>query len=160
MKDIFVVGVDPSSTRSGVALLKNGEVIWHGHHESDKKLDIGERLYDFGIYLHRKRAKRKITALGVEKDSVNRNMNTVRMLSYFESAALSFAGELGAQTFSFTPNSARKLALGKGNGNLKKQQVYDIMCKEYDLPEYDSGGSDESDAIVIGKATWLKLNES
>jgi Holliday junction resolvasome RuvABC endonuclease subunit len=153
----IVLGIDPSSTCCGFAVVKDGEVVEYGHHASNKKNDLGRRIWDFGQFLARVKSKRKFSLVAVEEDSVNRNMNTIRKLAYFESAALSKAGSWGVPTLLLKPNSARKLAFGPGNGNLSKDQVFSILSDrgfEFD----DKYGKDESDAITIALAgyEWLK----
>jgi Holliday junction resolvasome RuvABC endonuclease subunit len=149
----YILGVDPSSTICGVSIVNasDGEVIEFSHHVSNKKLDLGERVWKFAKYLDKFRAKRKIIAVGIEEDSVSRNLNTVRKISYFESVALLKAGQWGATSLLIKPSTARKLTLGKGNGNLKKDQVFDMMSNEYKFTD-GKAGLDECDAVVIGIA--------
>jgi Holliday junction resolvasome RuvABC endonuclease subunit len=147
---VIILGIDSSSTQSGVSVVKDGKVTEVHLFRSNKKDDLGKRLYDWGEFLRSVKAKRKVECVAVEKDSVNRNLNTIRMLSYFESVALTKAGEWGADTLLLQPSTARKHALG--NGGLKKEQVYDKYKKKYKLRPYGDGGNDQSDAICVGLA--------
>ncbi len=150
-----IIGIDSSSTKCGVCFVKDGEVTEVSLFKSNKKDDLGKRLYDWGEYLRRFKAKRKIDCVAVEKDSVNRNLQTIRMLSYFESTALYLAGQWGADTLQLAPSTARKHALG--NGSLTKEQVYEKYKKKYKLRGYKDGGNDQSDAICIGLAAFRML---
>jgi len=141
-----------------VSVLKDGRVTEIHFFKSNKKDDLGRRLYDWGEFLRSIKAKRKIECVAVEKDSVNRNLNTIRMLSYFESVALTKAGEWGAETLLLTPATIRKHALG--NGSLRKEEVYDKYKKKYKLRAYADGGNDQADAIACGLAAHILRSES
>lgn len=145
-----IIGIDSSSTKSGISFVKDGKVTEVHLFQSNKKDDLGKRLYDWGEFLRSVKAKRKVNLVAVEKDSVNRNLNTVRMLSYFESIALLKAGEWDADTLLLAPSTARKHALGKGN--IKKEGVYEAYKKQFKLRDFKDGGSDQADAIAIGIA--------
>lgn len=83
--------------------------------------------------------------------SVSRNMNTVRVVSYFEGLSLFKSAEWGCYTLSLRPYEIRKKAFGKA---LSKQQVYDKLSKGYKLLPYDEGGNDQSDSIAAAIAGW------
>lgn len=87
--------------------------------------------------------------------SVSRNLNTVRVVSYFEGLSLYKGAEWGAQTLSLRPTEIRQQAFGKV---ISKQQVYDKLKKRYKLLPYDEGGNDESDAIAAALAGWNYIN--
>lgn len=145
-----IIGVDPSSSKCGVCFVKDGKVTDIGFFRSDTKDDLGKRIFDWYRYLRSFKAKRKVDCVAVEEDSVNRNLNTIRKISYFESGALLSAGEWGSKSLLIKPNTARKQALG--NGALKKEEVYEIYRKEFKLRDEKDGGNDQSDAICIGLA--------
>lgn len=146
-----IIGIDSSSTRCGIVYLKDEEVQNIELFVSNKKEDIGLRLHNWGVFLQRFKAKRKVDCIAVEKDSVNRNLNTIRMLSYFESVALAKAGEWRADTLLLTPLTARKQALG--SGTFTKEDVYDYYKKRYKITEeYGKGGNDKTDALCVAFA--------
>lgn len=72
------------------------------------------------------------------------------MVSYFEAVPLYLGGMWHVPTRLIEVTSARYKALGKGN--LKKEEVYDMLKFRYNLDKYDNGGSDEADAIIVGLA--------
>lgn len=155
-----ILSVDPSSTRSGVALIIDDVLNKVDHFTVDKTLDLGRRLYLFGQFLTKFRAKTKLDVVAVERMAVRRNLKTVRMVSYFESCPLYMAGMWNVPTRLIEVTSARSKALG--NGHLSKQEVYDLLKYRYSLSEFDNGGSDEADAVVVGLAAlkeWQSQKE-
>lgn len=152
---MLILGIDSSSTKSGVAVIKDGKVTEVSVFYSNKKDDLGKRLYDWGEYLRNTKAKRRIDAIGLEQVSSSRNLNTVRMLAYFEAVVIQKSAEWDTKLFLFKPATARKIALG--NGSITKEQVYDKFKKKYGLLPYSNGGNDQSDSIVIALATQKSI---
>ena len=151
MTNFTVLGVDPSSTCCGVSIVKNGSPTHISHFVSNKKLDLGRRIWEFGNYLRSVRAKQKIDLIAVEEVSKSRNLNTVRKIAYFESVALAKAGEWNIPTLLLSPKTARKH--GVGNGSLSKEQTFAIMSKKYDFCE-GKYALDECDSLVIALAGY------
>jgi len=147
---VNILAVDPSSTRSGTALFIDDRVVQIGHHMSDKKNPLEVRLRVWGHWLNGFRAKTRVDYVAILKASMSRNINTVRMIAYFEATALYMAGQWNAEAYLINDKSARKKAFD--NGALTKEEVYDILSIEYTLNDFKAGGSDESDAITAGLA--------
>lgn len=157
-KNTNIISIDPSSTCTGVAFLKNGEVQEFAHWNKNKKASLNANLYDYSLFLRRFRAKRKIDIVASEEVSHSRNVNTIRKIAYFESIGLLLAGEWKAKIMLFKPASHRKLALG--NGNFTKEFCYNKLSKTYRFSAYDAGGNDESDAVSVGLAAWKEFNSN
>lgn len=145
-----ILAVDAASTRSGIALFINGKVHLTAHHNSNKKLLLSERLTEFGRFLNICKSRTKLDYVAILKASMSRNMNTVRMIAYFESVAIAKAGEWNVMPYIINDKSARKRGLG--SGKLTKQEAYDKLKVEYKLPIFKDGGADEADAITAGLA--------
>jgi Holliday junction resolvasome RuvABC endonuclease subunit len=149
------LGVDPSSAKTGVCLLKDGKIakvkIW----EKDKKKGHDKNLVLYGKFLDAFVNRHKIDFVVVEKMSVSRNMDTVRVVSYYEGLSLYKAAEWKSQTISLRPMQIRKVAFGSA---LSKQQVYDKLKNTYKLLPYDEGGNDQSDSIAAALAGWNYIN--
>jgi Holliday junction resolvasome RuvABC endonuclease subunit len=95
----------------------------------------------------------------IEKVSKSRNLNTVRLLAYFEAAALLVAQKHSTEIYHISPKTAR--AKGFGNGTLSKQAIYMMAKKKYkdfDFLEYEKGGNDQSDAVTLARAGVKYLN--
>lgn len=146
-----IIGIDPSSSKSGVSLIKNGKITEVSCWFRTKKLDHSQNLKLFGEFLDRFKGRRKIDVVAVEEMSVSRNVTTVRVVSYFEGLALLKAAEWNAKALSLKPSQARKKAFGSDIG---KEKAYKQMKKQFKLLPYDSGGNDMSDAMVLAKAGW------
>lgn len=147
------LGLDSASKVSGICLLKDDKPIEITHYASNTKLSLPQRLLDFqkhiGSYF-------PVDYLAIEKVSVRRNLNTVRKLAYFESAAILVAAKFKTPVFQFSPSVARKIALG--NGKLTKEEIYNLYSKEYNLSPFKKGGHDESDAICLAFAGAKEFN--
>lgn len=150
-----ILAVDASSSCSGVVLFIKKAPVKIEHHVSNKKDDLGKRLSDFGRFLHVVKGKTRLDYVAILKASMSRNMNTVRMIAYFESVALTKAGEWSTPTYIINDKSARKKALG--NGAFTKEEAYDILKDDYYLSKFNEGGSDESDALTAGFALIADL---
>ena len=151
----LVLGLDTSSSKAGIALL-DGKYklkqldLW----KKDKKKNHYENLLDFHIYVGR---LMPVDLVVIEKVSKSRNLNTVRLLAYFEAACLLAAQKHNVEILHISPKTARKD--GFGNGNLHKEAVYAMANKKYGpLLDYEKGGNDESDAICLARAGVKHLN--
>lgn len=149
---MIILSCDPSSTISGICILQDDQPIYIGHFSSNKKEDIGTRLYNFGEHLQKIKNKNKFDLVVVELMAMARNTGTARILSYFAAIPLLKAGQWNVPTKEIRTTSARKSVLGKGN--LTKLEVYQQLSVQYSLSEYNSGGSDESDALLLGLCAY------
>ena len=111
-------------------------------------------MEEFGRYLDKVRAKQKMSAVAIEQPSHTRNVNTIRMLSYFSAVALYKAGEWNVPTFQIKVKEARKLVIQ--SGVVSKEYVYQFYRSKYKLAAYDKGGNDESDSLCIADALYKK----
>jgi Holliday junction resolvasome RuvABC endonuclease subunit len=145
-----VLGVDASSTSAGVAIIEDGIPVRVDVHKSNKKLDLGRRLYEWGLFLDRFRAKQKIDLVALEKLTSFRNKQTSRMLIYFGAIPLQKAGQWNVPTIELEVKTIRKKAFGSGSAG--KEQVYQHYAKILNLSPYESGGNDMSDACAVGVA--------
>jgi Holliday junction resolvasome RuvABC endonuclease subunit len=149
---IRVLGVDASSTSAGVAIIEDGVPVRVDVHKSNKKLDLGRRLYEWGLFLVQFRARQKIDLVATEKVTKQRNMNTVRMLAYFEAVALQKAGEWNVPTLRLEVKTIRKQAFGHGGAS--KEQIYIKYANILNLSPFEKGGNDMSDACAAGVAGY------
>lgn len=151
----LVLGLDTSSSKAGIALIdgKNKLIeldLW----KKDKKKNHYENLLDFHTYVGK---LLPVDLVVIEKVSKSRNLNTVRLLAYFEAACLLAAQKHGTEILHISPVTARKK--GFGNGKLSKEAIYTMANKKYGpLLEYDKGGNDQSDAITLARAGVKHLN--
>lgn len=152
-----VLGVDASSSSAGVAIIEDGIPVRVDVHKSNKKLDLGVRLYEWGAFLDRFRAKQKIHLVATEKVTKQRNLQTVRMLAYFEAVAMQKAGQWKVPVLQLEVKTIRKHAFG--NGAAGKEQIYQKYAKMIQLSPYDKGGNDMSDACAAGVAGYKLVRD-
>ncbi len=145
----LVLGCDTSSSKAGIALLDGNYKLrqldlW----TKNKKKDHYANLLDFHNYIG---TLMPVDLVVIEKVSKSRNLNTVRLLAYFEAACLLVAQKHNIEIMHISPKTARKE--GFGNGSLHKEVIYKMASKKYGpLLEYDKGGNDQSDAICLARA--------
>ena len=153
----LILGLDTSSTKSGIALLDNKKKIksldlW----KKNNKKTAYENLLDWQIYVE---TLFPVDLVVVEKVSKSRNLNTVRLLAYHEAAVLLSAQKWGIEILHISPMTARKQGLG--NGRLKKEAIYAMINTKYKKEiflEFDKGGNDQTDAVTLALAgiSYLK----
>lgn len=148
-----VLGIDASSSSAGAAIIEDGIPVQVDVHISNKKLDLGERLINWGRFLNVFRAKRKLHLVSVERVGKQRNLNTVRMLAYFEAAAMMKAGEWGVPVLQLSVPTIRKQAMGDGKAT--KAQVYQYFSNVIPVSPWKKGGDDMTDACAVGVAGYI-----
>jgi Holliday junction resolvasome RuvABC endonuclease subunit len=147
----LILGLDTSSTKSGIALLNERKTLksldlW----KKDKKKTAYENLLDWQNYVE---TLFPVDLVVIEKVSKSRNLNTVRLLAYHEAAVLLSAQKWGIEILHISPMTARKQGLG--NGRLKKEAIYTMVKSKYKKKkflEFDKGGNDQTDAVTLALA--------
>ena len=152
----LVLGLDTSSSKAGIALIDNkNKLVELDLWKKDKKKNHYENLLDFHPYVGR---LLPVDLVVIEKVSKSRNLNTVRLLAYFEAACLLAAQKHGTEILHISPVTARKN--GFGNGKLTKEAIYTMANKKYGpLLPYDKGGNDQSDSLCLARAGVSYLKE-
>jgi len=155
----LVLGLDTSSSKSGIAIVNEKYDLEHLElWTKDKKKDHYANLLDFHNYVSK---LFPVDLVVVEKVSKSRNLNTVRLLAYFEAACLLAAQRNSTEIYHISPKTAR--SKGFGNGKLDKEAIYLMAKKKYPkakFPEYKKGGNDLSDAVCLARAGVKHLREN
>jgi Holliday junction resolvasome RuvABC endonuclease subunit len=154
----LILGLDTSSTKSGIALLNGNKTIktldlW----KKDKKKTPYQNLHDWYEFVQ---TLFPVDLVVIEKVSKSRNLNTVRLLAYHEAAVLLAAEKWGIEILHISPMTARKQGLN--NGRLKKEAVYSMVKHKYKKQkflEYEKGGNDQTDAVCLALAGIKYLSE-
>lgn len=142
----------------GLALVEDGVLLWTKvWMPSNKKANAQDRLHEFHEWLHTLLGFIDVDFAVVELVASQRNTNTVRVLSRYEAAAHLALSRRGIEIVSEPARvkTARMHALGKGNGNLGKPEVYKMVCEmlpDHDFKPFKKGGGDETDAYVLAIA--------
>lgn len=145
------LGIDPSSTTCGAALVDDFELLDTWAWDKTKRRSPSWNLNDYYEWL-----LALIDGLGdthmacVEFLSVTRNAQTVRKVSHFQAASVLACKQRRLLVVEARVSSARAVALG--NGGMSKEAAFDEIKKRY--PDHgfrrrDRGGMDETDAVVL-----------
>lgn len=156
-----VLGVDPSSTVTGLAVAVDDAPIWSDVFRTDPKKTVDTNLWAFISHLGTLwQMHGTFDLVVVEKVSVQWNVNTIRKIAYFEAASMIKAAAEGAKVQQVQATKARRLVLGKGT--LSKEACYDLLMSDestksgwfWQRPKNakSDGGMDETDAVVLALA--------
>jgi Holliday junction resolvasome RuvABC endonuclease subunit len=148
------LGVDPSSSCTGICLVENNEPVAVGIWKpSSQKALPSCRLTEYYGWITRKIELGNPDIVSIEIIAFNRSHQTTRILSRYESATIIAAVLAGCKVVELRVSDARKQILSKGN--LSKQQAYDEVTQRYpdiNWGDFDKGGADKTDACVIALA--------
>lgn len=149
-----VMGIDASSSCTGLTIIDDGElvesVIWK---PINKKALASERLFEFYQWISSKLYTHRPDVCAISSTSFSRNVNTTRVLSRYEGAAIVAARLYSCDVVDVKDVEARKMVLKRGNTT--KERAYQLVTKrEKDYPwlPYDKGGNDQTDSYVLAKA--------
>lgn len=141
-----VLGIDPASRQAGLAVVE-GDVLLYSeqitlapHQNSDElaeSLAIFARRVDLAIKAWQP------SLIVVEHTTVFRNLNTTKLLTYYEAVALLAAAKHNILVERARTKQARKAVVG--NGSMPKEQVVEWVCYKYDSKFKE----DEAEAIVF-----------
>jgi Holliday junction resolvasome RuvABC endonuclease subunit len=149
-----VLGVDPSSSCTGIAYAVDGSLkhieVW-----KPKKGSGPARLYDYYSWIQARIGHYMPHGIVLELCAVARNTNTVRILARYEGATILSARARNIPIVETRVSKARSIAYGKGD--LKKPAIYKILTEQYSdldwLPGTDKGGGlDQADAATLAIA--------
>lgn len=147
------VGIDPSSSCSGVALLDGDALVLTDAWKRPKSGSSPERLKLYFDWLTFWLLVNKPDVAAIEFLSVERNAQTTRVVSHYQAASAIACKRQGLIVVEGRVSSARKIALG--NGGLAKKDAF-IAVKglfpDHDFGHFDKGGSDKADAVVMALA--------
>lgn len=126
------MGVDPGSKNAGVAILQDDKLIHFARLDfktNSTSQGFAKELNNFYNYTNQLVRLYKPDIIVVEHTSVNNNLNTTKVLSYFEAIVLAVAGANNTTVERIRTTSARKRVLGKGN--IVKKEAIKIINEKY-----------------------------
>lgn len=150
-----VLGIDPSSSCCGVAVVEDGNLLvvdaWHRPTHGSAP----EKLWIYYSWLRSYVAISKIDMACVEYLSVERNALATRLVSHYQAASVLACKEYGIVVVEARVTSARKAALGAGN--IPKDLCFDRIRKMFPNIDFGTkgktnGSMDKSDATVLALA--------
>jgi Holliday junction resolvasome RuvABC endonuclease subunit len=162
---MLVLGIDPSSTKSGAALVETdtaqivGTWVWF----KDTRKGPTQNLYDYFRWLtalissgnpeQRMLGGRIAPMASIEYLSVERNAQTTRLVSHFQAVSALACKQAGMMVIEGRVRTARKIVLG--DGSLSKDEAWEAirqMYPEHSFRRKPQGGDDEADAVVMALA--------
>lgn len=160
-----VIGIDASSSMTGVALVEGDDLIDTWVWEKDKSKSGIWNLNSYFRWLRdllvesweEPRGKvglaMRANMACIEYLTVSQNAQTTRVLSHYQAASVLACKEVGVTVIEGRVSSARREALGRGN--MSKDECWNEIRRRY--PDYrfrpkTRGGMDETDAIVLALA--------
>ena len=148
------MGVDASSSSTGVTVLDNGTLvesaIWTPR---NKKALASDRLFEYAQWFGEKLHTHRPDLVAVSSTSFSRNANTTRVIARYEGVTIFKARMYSCDVVEVRDSTARKAVLSRGN--LSKQQAYEeVLLLEPNYPwlPFKQGGNDQTDSWVLAKA--------
>lgn len=151
-----ILGIDPSSTHCGVAVINTPDTIAcvkHWTRDKNRSHPQGFRDYHFWlaavIFDHRPdMAVVEMGAYAMGKGGKG-NFQALQAVSFYQAVSCLCCKLNGLIVVESRATSARKAVLG--NGGLSKDATWEIMRKRYQnlFSAKTSGGLDEMDALVL-----------
>lgn len=154
-----IMGIDASTTCSGVAVIEDGKLIYHDAIDMKKNKDAEQRVKNMMSELGEIIKAYSPTAVYIEDSWNKQNIETTKMLSNLLGAVMYVCQDLGCEFTKLLPSAWRSLTgikmVGKGGTHLKrtelKQEAVSKVKKNYKI----DCGDDEAEAICIAEAGWL-----
>lgn len=154
-----IIGIDASTTCSGIAVIDDGNLIYHTIINMKANKNTDQRVKNMMWELGKIIKEYNPNALYIEDSWNKQNIETTKMLSNILGAVMYICQELGCSFTKYIPSTWRSMVgikLDDGHGNkvkrddLKKEaitrvkKIHKISC-----------GDDEAEAICIAEAGWL-----
>jgi Holliday junction resolvasome RuvABC endonuclease subunit len=141
-----VLGIDPASRNAGLAVVEGEKLLYSQQililaHKDTEELAL--RLAEFKNVVDLVVKAWQPALIVVEHTSVFRNMNTTKLLTYFEAMALLTAAESGILVERARTLQVRKQVCGKGK--MDKADLQDWVFRKYNK----TFGQDEAEAIIF-----------
>jgi len=154
---VIVLGIDPSSSCSGHALVEGDDMIGYGvwtPTPAEEKAKGATRIFAYYSWLNTWIGLRRSTIelAVVEELAVMRGAKTARVLAHFEAAALIACKRHGLIVVRVKAADARHQLLGLPI-TATKEEAHAVVKQNYPqlkLPR--KGGADVADAFVMAKA--------
>lgn len=152
---MIVLGVDPSSSSTGLAEVTDGDLTYHAVWTPPKKSTRPAQLLDYSLALDEWLSTRSMIDLAVvEELSVTRGWKTVRALAHFEAATYIVLERRRIPIVTIKPGAARNWVLGMPITSTKAEVLVEVRRRwpKMRLPAINQGGGDVADAFVMALA--------
>lgn len=149
------LALDQALQTSGWAVFENEELLAHGSFSVSTKKEMGERLgiiYDEITALHEEYGFDTIFFEDIQNQQSNL---TYSRLAYVQAVVMLWCEMEGNTPYYILAPSHWRSVLGGGFGNRREEQKNHAMALVKELYG-ESVGSDEADAILIGRAGYME----
>lgn len=147
------MGIDPSSSCSGVAIVNEGKIEYSTHVVHSPDMPIQRNMNLFLKFLWKLQKESQVEGLVIERVSVSWNVNTIRKIAYFEAMGLLLAAQEAIYVSQVQATKARRIVLGRGT--LSKEASFEVVKAKFPRWKFYSKAEpamDEADAIVLALA--------
>lgn len=154
-----IIGIDASTTCSGIAVIEDGKLIYHDsiNMKSNKNADnrVKQMMIELGGFIY----DYAPAAVYIEDSWNKQNIETTKMLSNVLGAVMYVCEDVGCSFTKLLPSAWRSLVgiklVSKDGHKFKrdelKKEAIDYVKKKYKI----KCGDDEAEAICIAEAGWL-----
>ena len=127
-KKTKILAIDPGTREMGVAVLENGNLMYHGVVSIKRRTSPHEKLRDARMVVSRMIRDFAPTVLVVEKMFFANNRN-VALLNVFGDEIKALGKRHGLQVTSIAPSTVKKTICG--NGRASKGEVARVIASKY-----------------------------
>ena len=148
-----VAGFDPSSSCFGVALVDGRDLVRTDVWKRPARGSAPERLFECYVWLTAWLIVWKPDIVSIEFLSVERGAKTTRVISHYQAAGSLAAKSVGIPVIEGQVRQARALVLG--NGGMPKEEAFaaiKVMFPKHRFGQFEQGGGDKADAVVMALA--------
>lgn len=157
-----VMGIDASTTCSGIAVIEDGKLIYHDAIDMKKNKDAEQRVKNMMSELGAVIKEYSPDALYIEDSWNKQNIETTKMLSNLLGAVMYVCQDLGCEFTKMLPSVWRSLTgiklCGKNGSKLKREELKKEAISKVKRTYRIVCGDDEAEAICIAEAGWLSCN--
>ena len=153
-----VVGIDASTTCSGIAIIEDGKLVYHDIIDMKRNKDSEKRVMNMMSEIGAFIINNSPDVVYIEDSWNKQNIETTKMLSNILGAVMYVCEENNIPFFKLLPSAWRStvgIKLNKGGVKLKreelKKEAVDKVMKSHKI----ECGDDEAEAICIAEAGWL-----
>lgn len=154
-----VMGIDASTTCSGVAVIEDGKLIYHDTINMKSNHDADQRVKNMMSELGSIIKEYSPTAVYIEDSWNKQNIETTKMLSNVLGAVMYVCQDMKCSFTKMLPSAWRSLAgiklCNKNGTKLKREELKQEAIKKVNKTYKIKCGDDEAEAICIAEAGWL-----
>ncbi len=151
MEQRITIGIDPSISSSGIAVLKGTTLITFGTIKTKPAQSTGKRLKFIYDALENLSEEYSSIVVAMETPFLGKNIKTFQKLCYIQSLIYLWCEQRGYPLHTFSPMEVKMCVTGKGNSS--KEDVARRITLMY--PSLKGVSFDVTDAVAVAFCTNL-----